>query len=423
MQKLNINVDIFVLVFVIVMFLICLTLLLFKNFLNKVILLVTILAGAFFTSLGLILQYQDNYSYILTYLLFFVLMVVTMMIVIRKIKFNDYLDVENSFKRYDKIFIALGILALFLKFSTLIYPQFKLGNLFKIPGYQVNVYKFQEILVNNSNGIYWIISRLEVMCYPFFFILLYKLKNKPIKCISLFLFYHYIDFAREQYISRSALVVYIIFIWIYLYEEKILSRKKLIILGLILIFTIIPLVNILETVRTGGIVNSNTSFFDNIVHLINQEGYCQQFLDVTNTFSKELSFIKYIISSISSPLFFLPDIDFPVLSYAFTEKILGLSYGDANYYVMLPGAFGEGVMIFGKYFAWIYGIFIGYFVGKADRVFTRVSFLKLWGIMYILDVARSFRGGIQTFFIATLNTSLLLIIVFLVLNLANKHKA
>ena len=98
MQKLNINVDIFVLVFVIVMFLICLTLLLFKNFLNKVILLVTILAGAFFTSLGLILQYQDNYSYILTYLLFFVLMVVTMMIVIRKIKFNDYLDVENSFK-------------------------------------------------------------------------------------------------------------------------------------------------------------------------------------------------------------------------------------------------------------------------------------------------------------------------------------
>ena len=179
----------------------------------------------------------------------------------------------------------------------------------------------------------------------------------------------------------------------------------------------------METVRTGAIVNSNTSFFDNIIHLINQEGYCQQFLDVTNTFSKELSFIKYIISSISSPLFFLPDIDFPVLSYAFTERILGLSYGDANYYIMLPGAFGEGVMIFGKYFAWIYGIFIGYFVGKAYRVFTRVSFLKLWGIMYILDVARSFRGGIQTFFIATLNTSLLLIIVFLVLNLANKHKA
>lgn len=423
MQTLNINVDIFVLVFAIVMFLICLTLLLFKNFLNKVILLVTILAGVFFTSLGLILQYQDNYSYILTYLLFFVLMVVTMMIVIRKIKFNDYLDVENSFKKYDKIFIALGILALVLQFSTLIYPQFRLGNLFKIPGYKVNVYKFQEILTNNSDGIYWIISRLKVMCYPFFFILLYKLKNKPIKCISLFLFYHYIDFAREQYISRSALVVYIIFIWIYLYEEKILSRKKLIILGLFLIFTIIPLVNILETVRTGAIVNSNTSFFDNIIHLINQEGYCQQFLDVTNTFSKELSFIKYIISSISSPLFFLPDIDFPVLSYAFTERILGLSYGDANYYIMLPGAFGEGVMIFGKYFAWIYGIFIGYFVGKAYRVFTRVSFLKLWGIMYILDVARSFRGGIQTFFIATLNTSLLLTIVFLVLNLANKHKA
>ena len=423
MQTLNINVDIFVLVFAIVMFLICLTLLLFKNFLNKVILLVTILAGVFFTSLGLILQYQDNYSYILTYLLFFVLMVVTMMIVIRKIKFNDYLDVENSFKKYDKIFIALGILALVLQFSTLIYPQFRLGNLFKIPGYKVNVYKFQEILTNNSDVIYWIISRLKVFCYPFFFILLYKLKNKPIKCISLFLFYHYIDFAREQYISRSALVVYIIFIWIYLYEEKILSRKKLIILGLFLIFTIIPLVNILETVRTGAIVNSNTSFFDNIIHLINQEGYCQQFLDVTNTFSKELSFIKYIISSISSPLFFLPDIDFPVLSYAFTERILGLSYGDANYYIMLPGAFGEGVMIFGKYFAWIYGIFIGYFVGKAYRVFTRVSFLKLWGIMYILDVARSFRGGIQTFFIATLNTSLLLIIVFLVLNLANKHKA
>lgn len=422
MQTLNINVDIFLLVFLIVIFLISLTLLLFKKFLNKAILLVTILGGVFFTSLGLILQYQDNYSYILTYLLFFVLMVVTMMIVIRKINFNDYLDVENSFKRYENIFIALGILSLVLQFSTLIYPQFKLGNLFRIPGYRANAYKFQEVLINNSDGIYWIISRLKVMCYPFFFILLYKLKNKPIKCIFLFLFYQYIDFVREQYISRSALVVYIIFIWIYLYEEKILSRKKLIILGLVLIFTMIPLVNILEAVRTGAIVNSNASFFDNIVHLINQEGYCQQFLDVTNTFSKELSFIKYIISSISSPLFFLPDIDFPVLSYAFTERILGLSYGDANYYIMLPGAFGEGVMIFGKNFAWIYGIFIGYFVGKAYRVFTRVSFLKLWGIMYILDLARAFRGGIQTFFIATLNTSLLLIIVFLVLNLLNKDK-
>lgn len=422
LEQISINIDILVLVISIIVLLIFISLKVTKNFLNRTMLIVSILAGSFFTSIGLIINYQDNYDYIISYFLFFFSMILFLIKIISKKSFKDRLNINNLFIKYKKIFIILGILSLLLQLSSLIYPNFKLFDLFTLPTYRANTNVFQEKIANKNNLILWGISVFKVMFYPFFFIWLYTLKKKPIKFISLFLFYHYIDFVNNQYISRSALIVYLVFIWLYLCEEKILSRKLLISVAIFSVGIVIPLMNILEVIRMGNSVVGEKSLLDNIKHLIYQEGYCQQFLEVSDSFSSQLGFGKYLLFGISSPLFFLPDVDFPVLSYAFTERILGLSYGSDNYYVMLPGAFGEGLMIFGKYLVWCYGLFIASFVGISFRIFTKYSFLKFWAIMYILDFSRAFRGGIQTFFISTINTSLLLITILIILYFINNSK-
>lgn len=397
------------------------TIILLDKFLDKVLVLVLIWGGGFFTALAFVVNSTNNTDYIGSYILFFLSMIITTIVILKNNK-KVKIDWNIIFEENKKIFIFLGILCFILQLSSLIYPEFKLFDLLKIPGYEANSNVFQERIATQSNSVLWIIERLKVLTLPFFYIWLYNERKKAIKVISIFLFYYYIDWVKNGYISRSAIVVYITFIILYLAVQNIISKKMLFIIIIVSIFTLIPLINVLEYLRVGKSISNNNGFLYNLLQLISSEGENQKYLNICNSFSNELSFGKYILYGISSPLFFLPDIDFPVLSYAFTERILGLKYGQANYYILLPGSFGEGIMIFGKYFSWLYGIFIGGFTTFFYKFFTRNKFMTLWGIMYIMDLARSFRGGTQTFFIATINTSLLLFMVLILLKFKEDKK-
>lgn len=395
--------------------------------LDKAILVLSLFCPLMFSGLGIISKnYFDNIDYLPSFLLFNITIFIGIFLCIQRDTSNNMEISEGKNKLFEQntiIFKLLGMICLAAQVSTLIYPDFRLIELFYLPDMKFDGAVFQNRIDTDSNNISWLMERIELITYPFFFIWLYTLRKKPLVFMFIYIFFNYIDVVKNQYISRSAIAVILIFVWFYLYEEKIINRNFLKLILVCFFVISLPASYIFFYQRIGVDVSfelSNYWFFAR--DLMISESYGQQFLDTSSSMSEQHSFWGLILSSILSPFFFLPDINFPVLSYAFTEKVIGVEYGGKDYYIMLPGAFGEGLMIFGKNFAWIYGIFIGLFAGYFYRKLSYYPFLKFWLIYFVLDYARAFRGGIQTFVIATMNSLILLVIILLLLKFLQRRK-
>lgn len=397
-----------------------------KDFFDKILLYITIFCSVFFTALGICSSEIDNSKYIMYYILFLLCLNGSVIYCIgtRKSINGESNSVAQIIKNNEKLFNALGFIALLLQFSMLIYPEFKIMNLFTFGGYVFDANYFSNREVLDTNIIYRILSALRVATTPFFFIWLYNIRKNRVKVILIYLFYEYINYASDFYIARSQLISIGVFIWIFLYEERVFSKKVLV--GSIIPIGIIVIIatSTLYNIRMKQDINESvTNIGDSINSIINQETKTQQYLDICDSASDELSFGKMVISILEAPIIFLPDIDFPVLSYEFTERLLGMQYGDKDYYIMLPCAFGEGVMIFGKNLSWVYGLVIGIFIGCVYKALRRVPQFKFWLIIILIEYAKSFRGGIQTFITYVWNSSFILILLLIFLSITRKRKS
>lgn len=145
------------------------TIILLDKFLDKVLVLVLIWGGGFFTALAFVVNSTNNTDYIGSYILFFLSMIITTIVILKNNK-KVKIDWNIIFEENKKIFIFLGILCFILQLSSLIYPEFKLFDLLKIPGYEANSNVFQERIATQSNSVLWIIERLKVLTLPFFYI-------------------------------------------------------------------------------------------------------------------------------------------------------------------------------------------------------------------------------------------------------------
>ena len=397
-----------------------------KDFLDKILLYTTIFGSVFFTAFGILSKEVDNSSYIMYYILFLICLNGTVIYCIgtRPSTKEKGGRIAQIIKANEKLFNALGVIALLLQLSMLIYPEFKIMNLFSFGGYAFDPNHFRNKIALDSNTLYRIIAALRVASTPFFFIWLYNIRKDRLKVILIYLFYEYISYVDDFYIGRSEIISICVFLWIFLYEENVLSRKVL--MGSIIPAGIIMIVmtSALFNIRTNKDVSESiTSFSESIKSIIEQETNTQQYLDVCNSAAEELSFGKMFISIIQAPIMFLPDVDFPVLSYEFTERLLGMEYGDDNYYIVLPCAYGEGVMVLGKGLSWLYGLFIGVFISIVYRILRKAPQFKFWLIFLLIEYVKAFRGGIQTFVIYVWNSSFVLIILLTFLSITSRKKS
>ena len=122
------------------------------------------------------------------------------------------------------------------------------------------------------------------------------------------------------------------------------------------------------------------------------------------------------------PYFFLPDDGFPTLSYYFTNGVLGLNYGQIGYYVILPGALGEGLMVLGKYFACFYGAFIGIYAGAFFKYLRRTEYLRYMYIYFLIRFGLAFRGSIQSFVMKSFNCLIYFVIVMVIIKFIVDYK-
>lgn len=380
----------------------------------------TIIGGILFTIIGLMYSDYDNSEYFVAYLLFIIALNLPVIMCIAKKKNNKnnkYINkINKTLENNQKLFNFMGIIAIFIQFIFLIYPENKLINLFYgifNYGYDPNFSMKNKMI--RENTVYNILTIIKTALLPYFFILIYNLRQKPIKAISIYILYYYLDYAKSLYMGRSTLMTILLVLWVFIYIEKIISKKTWIILSIGICFFLIIIIVIIPQIRLHNTFDLNyKNIMSSINNIIQEEANTQKHLKVCEEISKEISYPKMIMATITAPLPFI-DIDFPVLAYKFTEKLLGISYGDAGYYIMLPCAFGESIMVLGKYSSWIYILVFSILMCFVYRNLKKIPYLKYWLLYILLEYVKCFRGSIQSFILNIWNTIFASCIFFLIL--------
>ena len=398
-----------------------------KYQMDKLLMIFAIVCPAFFSVFGIVLEKYQNDSYLLPYLFFHVIFLITLSFISLKkddSKGGKFLNtINNTLENNKKTFNVLGWLAIILKLFILIYPTFKLFNLFtpwKLTyTFSASDY-FSSRLFERSDLISRILTIGRTTLSPFLYILLYNKKDKPVKFSLIYIFYFYIDYVNESYIQRNKIIVLVIFLLGYLIYENIIKKRRLVIMIPIIFTFLILLTNFLYSYRLGINVEKMT-IKESAIAIIESEAGTQKYLDVCDSLSDSISFPKMVVSIVSAPLFFLPNVSFPTLAYYFTETITGVKYGGTNYYILLPGFFEESVMIFGKNLAFFYGLFVAIFVGLLYNFYKKINMAKFYLLNMIIGFGAACRGTLQSFMLQQFNLLAAFIAVVFLIRLFSKQ--
>ena len=383
--------------------------------------------GCFTLSSGLgIFMNRSNESYLASSLVFLLLMTV----IICKVVDGQYVITlgnkadffgTSKIERMLPIVSKLGMLSFAIVFISTFYPTNYLAQLTRA-SFGITGERF-ALTLSRSSGIAWIMDRIKLVLLPFFFIWLYTLRKKWKLFIPIYVVYQLCIVLQEAvFTARSSYIEILLFVLFYLAFEHYIDRKQLIIIGGIILVAGVVVMVVFKNNLMG--INSSYNGWKDAAYAFLKSEYSggQARLDFCNSVSGNLDFFHYIYHCFTAPLFFLPDDGFPTLSYYFTTSVLGTRYGQVGYYVILPGAFGEGVMIFGKSLAWIYGIFTGLYAGILFRFLRKHEYLKYVYLYFLIQFAFSFRGSIQSFVLRSFNCMFYFMIMIWIIGLFKKPK-
>ncbi len=390
-----------------------------RSFQTKLLVGITIFCYNIASCIGVIFN-SDNEKYLLSCMLYLVIMVVVMIIIldgkyriiIRKRKEKDFQS--NEIEEYINILKWLGVVYfLFIIFSTF-YPTNYLSQL-SASSFSVTGARF-ALKIARRDALEWFIGRVKLVLLPCFFIWLYTLRHDTLKFISALLIQSLCEMLQNQEITgRSGYLQIVFFILIYVAVENKIAPKKIFLFSVMLLPIIIILMVWFKNLIRGEDI-ALKGFGDSLSTLVQSEyNGGQGQLEYCNSVNPELDFFHYLYHCLTAPLFFLPDDGFPTLSYYFTTGVLGTTYGQVGYYVILPGAFGEGLMVLGNAFAWIYGAFMGAYTGILFRNLKRKEYFKYVYVYFMIQFAFAFRGSMQSFVLRSFNCMFYFFLLLLIL--------
>lgn len=406
-------------------FAVIITLIIGKRFETRLLSYIAI--GCYTLSSGLgVFMSRDNEPYLVSSLLFLLLMTIIICKVVdaryiltigKNVNFLGTSKIEGMLQIVSK----LGILCFVIVFVSTFYPTNYLAQ-FTRASFGITGERF-ALALSRLGGMAWIMDRIKLVLLPFFFIWLYTIRRKWKLFIPIYVVYRLCIILQEAvYTARSSYVEILLFILFYLAFEHYINRRQLVLFGgIIVVVGVVAMVVFKNNLM--GLSSSYGGWREVAIAFLNSEfNGGQARLDFCNSVSGKLNFFHYLYHCFTAPFFFLPDDGFPTLSYFFTSSVLGLRYGQIGYYVILPGAFGEGVMVLGKGFAWIYGVFIGIYAGSFFRFLRKHECLKYVYLYFLIQFAFSFRGSIQSFVMRSFNCLFYFMIVTWIIGLLTKTK-
>ncbi len=405
-----IHFDKLLLISVALVIILLLTKLLVREKYHKIILWILTAGLTWYSVIGLIYyDVSDAYLYILEYFLF-LLIVVLCGATSCRLKSVNY---SRTFSRQlgivmdkmPKLVPLMAISYLFCCFFPFVYPAINIAALFDVRGFlnEYQVTSFAVKIARQSDPIYVLVTtQIKLIAMPFFYIYLYQNREKVLKFLLLFLIPIYTTAIQNGYISRNEICVCLAFVIIYFWKEKKLSKWVILACIAIGVPMLLYSLSILFYTRVGG-TSSASGFWGIVLDMLFSESSFVKNYQTAAQANCHVSILWFLIYLLTLPLpsgilMQLFNFSQPQLARILTKAIIGIDYGGQGYYVLLPSVLGEGIMLFDKYFAFLYAIVVGVLIFWFLRKLKVNKVLDYYLLYFMLDVLRQMRGGSQYIF-------------------------
>lgn len=370
---------------------------------------------------GALIDTDPGYTYF--YVSYLLILSLTIKLSSIKVDYSKNSDNLTSFvnKNANKLLLFYFILILI----TFVYPELKIKNLISPPPPMLSGFDFEEEGNNYGGGaISSILYLLRTFMLPFFYIGLYKYKNKPAKVILFLLVDLYLIYCKSGYVGRGTILQTLIICFFVVYFRLSKQARKRIIIA---VAAVSPLALFgfyrYSLIRMGTDVSGET-LSQAIEILFGQEiGYPQHY-------NYYIKLNNYHIGDYLSWFVLLPLPGFLKFGYGeyflnreFSMEVLGLDASNSSFFIVLPGVVGEGVYVFGPYFFWIHAVILGVFIRfvldtlNSNEIFSFFYLYCVVGFSFMIA-----RAGTISVYPIKMKSFLIIVIVFYFVRHKKKQK-
>lgn len=387
-------------------------------------LLGSLFVGIFFYS-GWGIAYKNvPDEYIIIYTIFILTLGIPFLIFRKPLKSKDkeLCAFDRKLLNGSKTLEGVAIIYLLLNLIPLIYPDFKLFDIFRLKVGSIHT------LRDATKG-YFLLSlsnTLSILIAPFFyafFTVQQKLHPKSKKPIIFFIILIILQFGRFNYIARNEMLLDIVNIIMILYCVKGFKFKfslKIITVICGVIIVIIPFLYLYTFIRMGATYTGDTSFANMTDLLVKSEFYYPNFyediLRKSTSFKEDIiDFINYIICLPIPNAIWPTKPGYHAIS-SFTQSFTGLERGDTGFFILLPSIIGEALIYGGKYLFWLFSLISGYIIALIYRYLCSKKTLTYYTFFIIVYAFTYARGGTMGLLPMLINGSICLFVFDLIIS-------
>lgn len=378
---------------------------LIRNQFFKITLIFMLFAVFMYSGYGIAYTNVQN-SYLTKYVIYIIALAIPFILFGRK-----EMNGQTCFSNVDRFLIShprflrkVTILYFTMMFIPLVYPDFRLFDIFKYGGgITDNLYDDRNMY--KSNYFITIVDMAQMFLSPFFYAyLVVKKQNSPKSYYPTMIMFMSIlmAFLRYRYLGRYQMVVYSVELYVLTFglsgfKLSIAKKHILIILGTLI--ASIPVLYAFTITRIGGTV-SNLSFMASLDLLIASEAFYPVWYDhILNSgfiHGQTADIFLLWILCLPIPSFLWPTKP-KISADEFTYSITGKRYTDAGYSSFLPSAMGEGLMFFGEDFYWVHALVVGLITALILRFLIKNKTMIYYVVVIIITSLIFGRGAAGSF--------------------------
>lgn len=374
-----------------------------------------------------IYKYDNNIAISMSYVLFLFSFYFGFCFVNPNLSGKQYASwVDPTIRELRQIINLLAWVYFAVIIFRLVYPDFKILRLFDISyvfslGLRTGSV-FQMRINRSANVLLSLANYISILTMPFFYIYLYQKKVSLAKFTTIIVFVLYCDSLASGEWGRGVLVMPLLYMFFYLLYTGEFRKKHLVIFGLIFL-ALLFIIYILGVWRSGSALNSGVGVLKSVQLLLEQEfSYPRLYntcIELHNIGGHEQSFFKWLFTMPLPSALINNDY---LVSRDLSSYLLGLSYGSAGYYIILPSWLGEALYTFGKYGVWIAGLVVGIITGLFTKTFEKNQTLLLFDIYFTVTLTIYLRSSFIEFLAQTVQTIWILLFLVIIFTLLRQRR-
>ncbi len=300
---------------------------------------------------------------------------------------------------------------LLLIVTYLLYPEFILQRLVvpKAPDLTYFLNENYEEFYNDYGIFNTIRDILKYLTFPFYLYYTFTFRTRPIIIFFLLLFPTYVSYTFG-YVSRADILIPLVVYLFYLRKEYRKAFRRILFLLPVFLFFLVRFLKYYSYSRVG-LSDDDVDLGYFIESFVNTEfGFIQTTTLRLIETGKTVDLLPYLtwLTTLPIPksLFFSQEY-FPQINFDISSIILGIPREASGWYVLLPGLLGESIYIYGTYFFFLHGVYLGivlYLVFKSLSGFESLFFLKIY--VFIFTLYNLNRAGVGSYLPFLVNSML-----------------